>query len=1064
MDLLKELSKDKRDVVLKTRGPCLVKAGAGTGKTLTIVTKVAYLIKKEGFEESRILGLTFSNSAAGLLKEEIDKTLGYCSRVETGTFHSFCKSILDKYGERIGIQPGFQLITDIDTAIILHKLGYSSSKSKLFANTIMKAKDLNISIRDYRNFLKNLKEKIKALYDNESLWEEHYKQVIVDLRTMHTRELSTAEKRALKKELLSFKDRYEMFRKYGEFVAAWEKYEKAKNERNALDLSDLNLKVLELLKVSDENFLSRNYDYVIVDEFQDTNYIQFELIKRLVNDDHNITVVGDPNQTIYAFRGAYVGNFEMFVKEFDLHEKDQFTLETSFRSTQRILDTSYELISSNYKKGKPIRLLSHNEEKGDKVKIFECLNELEEARKVKEIIEKRIGEGIPLSDIAVLYRSHSQGAAVKRMLENRGIPIRVVGGTDLLSLPEIKAVISLLELVDNLENPNYMGDQSWWRILHYENQLSPEDSIALANYRKKSYKSIQEVIFNDADKAGLSREGLSILRSVKRKVKELREFKGALTTIVMKAYEALGLNKLGRERKNRLILMRDFYEMARNFQEVHGSSLSDFISYLEIYNEMGKEHMMEEAKTNAVNLMTIHASKGLQFDTVILVNLASQRFPLTRGGIEPLIPDELNPQVKDLFEKGLSEKELEAEIKSRKEELKLMEERKLCYVAMTRAKKHLFLTRARSYGETEREPSVFLSDIGLKGYGDYDNMTYLADEETRGDWNPDSSLDRVRNSLITQLVRSLDDSDISTSINHLLTYKGLAGQKASKDYIVKHWKEINPDERIRRLKEKISSGIINTLPFDAANFKLSASALKNYNECPRKFELAYIYRMPTYLEEDTSGALNKGSFVHKVLEDAVSRKVKSLKEIFDIKDSLLKLPKWKGVDTSGVDVMLRVFWKRNKDKIKDNLYTEEKFDMMFKDFRFTGVIDRIDRIDRRGEGVEIIDYKTGKSSVSPDDAFIQLGLYDIAVRHSPKFRGLRPVKLTLEMLEHERPKEYVIENGIIIPASKRGKSISLEEVEKMILDIARKIMHDYQYGYDRNTKKCDRCPYRFYCT
>jgi len=493
---------------------------------------------------------------------------------------------------------------------------------------------------------------------------------------------------------------------------------------------------------------------------------------------------------------------------------------------------------------------------------------------------------------------------------------------------------------------------------------------------------------------------------------------------------------------------------------MHGSNLSDFIDYLELFNELGQEHKTETSDANAINLMTVHASKGLEFDTVILVNLAHQRFPLTRGGVEPLIPDELDPQVNDLFNEGLGEKELEAAIKERMQEFKLKEERKLCYVAMTRAKKSLTLTRAKEYGGSEREPSIFISDLGLTDYGDYDTITYLKDEETSGDWSPDTELDREKKIIINQLIKSLEENDINTSINHLLTYKGLIGQETNQKELTSNWESINPTDRLKRLQDKIKSGIINSLPFDATNFKLSASALKSYHKCPRQFELTSIYRMPSYWDEDSSGATNRGSFVHEVLEQGVKIKVKTIKELFDIKDSLLKQPKWRGVNTDGVDNMLKVFWERNKGRIESNLFTEEKFDFLFKDFRFNGTIDRIDKVD---DGVEVIDYKTGKSDVTPDEAFIQLGLYTIAIITSAQFKGLKPTRLTLDMLEHEKPKEYKIEGDEIKLLSGRGKSTTMKEVEEMILNLAKNIMHDYQHGFKKNNKECERCPYKFYC-
>ncbi len=1067
ISFLKDLSPDKLPVIKKTKGPCFVKAGAGTGKTRTIVSKVAYLVESEGLNEERILALTFSNNAASHLKDEVDKLLGYASDVEVGTFHSFCKSILDEYGKRVGIKEGFELITSVDTAIILHEMGLSTYNSKRYTNTIMKSKDLNIGIKDFEKHLNLLKQRVKSFDDDEASWEEHYEDNIVRLRTLHTKSLERGEKSKIKKDLVGFVDAYEEYKKYESFINHWKKYEEIKEERNALDLADLNLRVLELMKQVSNDFLSKNYDYVIVDEFQDTNYVQFELIKKLVNDDKNITVVGDPNQTIYAFRGAYTDNVSEFIKFFELGANNIFSLDTSFRSTQHILDASYELIDNNYADTdeSPIKLSSYNDEVGEKVRIYSCLNELEEARKVKEIIDERVKEGVALSSIAVLYRSHKQGSLVKQLLDKRGYPLKIVGGTDLLGLSEVKAVISLLELVNNLENPNYMGDQSWWRILHYENSLTPEDSISLANYVKKNKSSVQEVIFKKLSQLDLSLEGKKIIKNTINKLKELRKHKNEpLTRLVMKSYDLLGLNKFYGDqdlRHKRLILMRDFHQLTKEYQKVHGYSLKNFINYLELYNELGQEHKTESGEENAINLMTIHASKGLEFNTVILVSLAKGHFPLYRGGMLPLIPDELNPQLKKVYEKELEGKELEKEIKIVKKELKLREERKLCYVAMTRAKKRLFMTHAKDYGGSrELKPSEFIQNMGVGTPGDYDNIIYLKDEETIADLGLDTDLEREKKIIINQLLKSLDDNNILTAINHVLTYKSLNGEKITKKELNNNWDIIKPDKRIMRIKQKIKSGVINSLVFDATNFKISASSLKAYNNCPKRFELSKIYRMPTHWDEMTGGAMNKGSFVHKICELAVNEQIKTEKELFKIKDSLLKQPKWEGVKDEEVDLALKVFWERNNHLIKYNLFTEEYFDFMYKDFRFNGVIDRVDKI--KNNQVHIIDYKTG-GSVSADDALIQLGLYAIAIMNSKKFKEYEPKILTLEMLEQEKPKNYVIKNNIMQLKSGRGKKKTMEEVEELILNLAQSIMHDYTHGFKKNKKECKRCPYKFYC-
>lgn len=218
--------------------------------------------------------------------------------------------------------------------------------------------------------------------------------------------------------------------------------------------------------------LNDKFRYIIVDEFQDTNYVQFELIKKLTAAHKNITVVADPNQTIYAFRGAYTNNIEGFKKQFDLQKENVVSLDVSFRSTNKILRIAHNLIEKNYsddRKQECQLLKNHKDIEGENVSILETEDENEEARCIVEEIESFLAQGTPPSDIAVLYRTHAQGRKVRHALENRGLPFRVKDDTDFLKQPEIKTALSYLYVINNLSHPTERGTEAWWRIFHYNN-------------------------------------------------------------------------------------------------------------------------------------------------------------------------------------------------------------------------------------------------------------------------------------------------------------------------------------------------------------------------------------------------------------------------------------------------------------------------------------------------------------------------------------------------------------------------------------------------------------------
>ncbi len=1055
-DILKGLSKDKIPVIKKTKGPCLVLAGAGTGKTMTIVAKIAYLINN-GVAEDRIICLTFSNNAATSLKEKVNELMGYESLVRVQTFHGYCNELLREHGERVGVPYGFRIINETDAMMVLYHQGLEPREAKFFANTIMKAKDLYLTINDYKSLIKELKAKLELISPDVSKWDDEFKTKTVELRTLDEEGLSRSEKSARKRELNSFLDLYKRVRELERLVNAWVQYEQYTIDNGLLDYPDLNLKVLNLLNEVSDDFLSKSVDYVIVDEFQDTSYVQFELLKRLVNDDHDVTVVGDANQTIYAFRGAFVDNIEFFRREFKVSKGDEFRLINNFRSTQPILDVSYELIKHNYDdESQVFKLVNPKKTKGEPVRVIECLTGEEEARRVVELIDEQVKNDISLSDIAVLYRSHSHGLLVRRLLENRGYPTNVSGGTDVLSQPEVVTVISFLEIMANFEKPYFKGDQAWWRILHTKELLNPVDSIKLAEYTKKK-QSIQRVLYEQLDKVGLSTQGVKAINELKDEIKKLRAISNLTPSLlIIGAYKLLGIinkfaNRDDLNATKSLINLKDFYKLAESFEKNHSRNIIDFVEYIRLIDELGSDFKATSVKAeNSINLMTIHASKGLEFPVVILINMVQNRFPLTRGGKEALIPPELHPQLKKLFKNDYDDKTLEKELKELKRELKLREERKLCYVALTRAKNKLLLTHAQQYNEgTLRRPSEFINEMGEEILLEKDEQT------TSNSLMPDTDIDRFKNQLRNEIIKGLDSKSISELTDKLIIY-----QSISKPELLSKL----PKKQAVKLKELINKSreyLDQKAKFDPSKLELSYSSISTYKTCPKKFYLSRVLRMPGIWDEKNTGAMNRGTFVHEILEQAVNKRIKTKKELFNIKDELLKKPEFKGVNLEGVDEALEVFWFRNNAGFKNNISNEYNFKFNLNGFNFTGKIDRLDKLE--GNSVHIIDYKTG-GAPSNDKMFLQLGLYALAVMNDQELRKYNPKLLSLQLLEEDKDKTYELIGDELVMKGARIKP-RLSDIKQEIIKLAEGIKRDFTDGFKRtkDERECNYCEFKFYC-
>lgn len=659
-EFLNNLTQRQKTAVEHDTGPLLILAGAGTGKTTTITAKIAFMIEKQGIEPGKILALTFSREAARNMEQKIRELLGQEADVKISTFHAFCAELIKDNAERCGVSEQFTIFEDIDTAILIYKeLGTTSRNAALYSKTISIAKDLNIPIENFRNFLQKKKTSLLELVEENKL-EDFYTEYKINLNTFHLKDKN--QQKALKNEKKSWQDfieLYEEYQRYADFLKAWETYEERKKVLNCLDYGDLNWITLNFLNKYGTTELNDTYSHIIVDEFQDTNYVQFELIKHLTTKEANITVVGDVNQSIYAFRGAYSDNIEEFKKQFGISETDVINLDVSFRSTNKILSVAHKLISQNYpenRKSECILLKNYNNNDGKNVVIQETKDDGEEARKIVEQIEAYIEKGVPLKEIAVLYRTHAQGKQIRQALKKREIPIVVKDDSDYLKQPEIKTVLSYLYILNNLTNPTPRGTEAWWRLFHYNNSLENADSIKIGEYIKKNKVLLPETIYDHLNEIGLSEKGLGTVEKVKEIIRTLSEKKLMdISDLLLEIYDYSGLvrhlNRLDTLKAREAFLnLRNLHEMAKNFEQFYNRELFGFIEYLEILDEMGGNPASAKIREDdAVSLMSVHAAKGLEFRIVFVTCMAKDKFPLLRGGQDPLIPLEIMDRYTDLF-------------------------------------------------------------------------------------------------------------------------------------------------------------------------------------------------------------------------------------------------------------------------------------------------------------------------------------------------------------------------------------------------------------------------------
>jgi len=586
-DLLKQLNKDQKEAVLNTDGPMIILAGAGSGKTRCITAKVLYLIEK-GVMPQNILCVTFTNKAANEMKERILKHLHVAKKEEPtiATFHSLCAKILRIDGSFIGISSKYVIYDDADQtdavkeALKLLSLSPKEFKPSSILTTISQAKNQLIGPDDYKTIARG-----------------HFQETAASVYRI---------------------------------------YQSILKENDALDFDDLMLKVIDLFKKNPqvlEKYQNR-FQYILIDEYQDTNLAQYSLTKMLSAKHNNICVVGDFSQSIYSWRGADFTNLTKFTEDFK--NVKTFSLSQNYRSTQKILDGAYAVISKN--KSHPVLSLWTENPKGSELVIYQARNEQDEAEFILQQIAtlKYQNPTFELSDAAVLYRTNAQSRVLEEVFLHHGVPYTLIGGTRFYDRKEVKDILAYIRVLEN-----------------------PKDSVSYKRIEKLGKGRFQKFLdFQTALEHNL--ETIELMDQVLQKTDYLSLY-----------------DEKDEDDRQRLENIKELRSVAISFPNV-----SEFLENVALVEQEYFPDKLNYDKKQAITLMTLHAAKGLEFPLVFMVGMEEGIFPHSRS--------------------LLDRSELE-------------EERRLCYVGMTRAKEKLFLTYARKrlfFGQkTSNIVSRFILDL-----------------------------------------------------------------------------------------------------------------------------------------------------------------------------------------------------------------------------------------------------------------------------------------------------------------------------------------------------------------
>ncbi|MFW6140415.1 MAG: ATP-dependent helicase [Acidobacteriota bacterium] len=868
-DLLKGLNPEQRKAVTHTQGPLLIIAGAGTGKTKVLTQRIAYLISAKYARPEQILAVTFTEKAANEMEERVDILIPYSySFVNVSTFNSFGESVLRDYGHEIGLPLDFKLLDEVDQSIFFREnlfrwpleyyrpLSRPTKHIQEILAAIKRLKQEDIKPEQYLRFARNIKESARE----------------------------SAEK--------------EMALKHLEIAQVYQEYQNVLVEQGKIDFEDQVVLAVELFRQRSSVLkeFQEKYKFILVDEFQDTNYIQFQMLKLLAGSHRNITVVGDDDQSIFRFRGASLSNILDFSKMYP--DTKRVVINQNYRSPQAVLDSAYKLIQHN----NPYRLEAREnidkslkaakKQSGKNIFKLQFDTLSHEADRVAEIITEKIKEGFHCRDIAILVRRNADADPFLRALNMKEIPFRFSGSRGLYSREEVRLLISFIKILTDFEDSKSLFRLSLSEVY----DVSTYDLTKVSNYASKRnwplHKAFQKI--NDLP-IDISNESQQKTKKIFNDLLYFVEYSSSQNAgrVLYSFLERSGYLKALVEKKDleaeiKIKNIRLFFDKLKGFSDLSGDdSIQSFAQHLELLQQVGDNPATAEAELeeDAVNVLTVHKAKGLEFPIVFMVSLIADRFPGRMRREKIPFPDDLIKQ-RISGEEALPSTELS--------KVHMQEERRLFYVGMTRAKNILYLTWAKDYGlKRLKKVSPFVLE----------------------------ALDLAKAS----------DQTIRTS----------------------------PEEEIKRyapsaaplypLKEEGKKGVI----------RLSFFRVDDYLTCPLKYKFRHILRVPVLPHYNLVFGRVLHDTVHFYLKKRMLGENPSLKDVIEyyhdhwINEGFLSREHEEMKRKAGEEA-LRRFHRREEVSAGNPYYLEKKFKWKEGNLLFTG---RWDRVDKNKNGAVIIDFK-----------------------------------------------------------------------------------------------------------
>lgn len=986
-NLLKNLNKEQLSAVTHGEGPLLIVAGAGTGKTTVITRRIAYLIEQKLAKPEEILSLTFTEKAAGEMQERVDilMPLGYFD-TWISTFHGFCERILKNHTLDIGLPGDFELIDGVRQWILVHNnfekfnldyyrpLGNPDRFIDALLQHFSRCKDELITPEDYLSYAEHLRLSLDSA------------EKAIKPKNQRIRESEKSELRL--SDLSDSRIDPSEIARIEEVANAYHVYQKLLLDNNYLDFGDLINRALDLFKKRPKilEYYQKKFKYILVDEFQDTNFAQYQLVRMLAdrsgpiygpplktdestdyNSRANLVVVGDDDQSIYKFRGASVSNILKFREDYP--KAALVTLLENYRSTQNILDLAYNFIQANNPDRLEVKLninkklKSSSKEQGI-IRVLEGQDLSHELDLVaKKIVELKTNDPqATWNDFAILIRANSAADELLPVLQSHGLPFTFVANKGLFKKPIILDLLSYMRLLNNAYE-----SASLYRVLNLPKfHLEHRELSALLEQAKLKTLTLYESLNAGQTMGEISSEG-------KKKIQVLLDYLKKHTALSKTATAAEIMveivKDLGFEQRLKIEnletaeareLLEQFYKKIEEFEKQNSHrELHSFLHQLDLEMQAGNEGAIKfdpNLGPESIKVITIHSAKGLEFKYVFITNLVEQRFP-TRQRKEAIeIPDAL---IKDILPEG---------------DFHLQEERRLFYVAVTRAKQGLFLTWGKDYGgQRLKKSSQFL--------------------------------------LETNLV---------------------------------------PSEKISKATGKVifSKPVKLTQVYHKLPTRFSYTELANFQSCPLKYKYSNYLKLPVRGSQQQSFGSTIHKVFEEFLKIYKNNLEMTAVDLFGQRQAEKPLPDFKFLEKFYAKYwidewyvskqekekyrkegqkILAVFYENLKTNSPKPKYIEKFFKLKIGQFDFVGKIDRIDQIEN---GISILDYKTGKAPKGKNN-LDQLHVYQWAAQEF----GEKVASLSYWYLQDDRCEK-----------EKLASPERLEELRQELLEVMSEIVETVKYN------------------